>query len=192
MNDVPYIKLNDSQINKVGNALIYLSENILLLSKTKALKLLYILDEFSISQSGIPFFNLKYKAWKFGPVSEEIFIDLSDEPFILRDFVKTETNSNKTIIKAIKAFNDDEFSDNDIELMDKVIEKFGEDSSDNLVRYTHRQNSPWFTTAQENLVLELLLNQTINNTELIIDMSSLIAFDERKTAIYNDYLELNS
>lgn len=191
MLNLPYIKLSEYQIDKIGNTLIYLSNRIGGLSKTKALKLIYILDELSILKSGIPFFNLKYKVWKFGPVSEEVFIDLSDEPVILKDYIDINTGETGTIIKPMTKFNDDEFSDNDIDLLDYVIEEFGHKSAKELVSYTHRPNSPWYNTAHQNSVLELLNNEEINNTEVVVDMSSLINHDERKKAIYNDYIESN-
>lgn len=191
MSNTPYIRLTDFQIDKIGNTLIYLSERLDNLSKTKALKLVYILDELSIIKSGIPFFNLKYKVWKFGPVSEEIFIDLSEEPTILKDYINTSSVDKRTIIEPIAAFNDDEFSDNDIDLLNLVINEFGEKSAKELVNYTHRPNAPWHNAAVKNSVLELLNNEQINNTELVIDMGSLVSHDERKTSIYNDYIELN-
>ncbi|MGO3707790.1 MAG: Panacea domain-containing protein [Mesonia hippocampi] len=184
-----YIKLTQSQINKVGNSIIYLSEKIGELSKTKALKLIYILDELSIKKSGIPFFNLKYKVWKFGPVSEEIFIDLSSETTLLKNYIERTSEEGVTIIKPISEFNDDEFSDNDIDLLDFVIEKFGDKSAKDLVSFTHRKNSPWYNTASENSVLELLEKEEINNTELLIDMGVLINHDDRKKSIYNDFIE---
>lgn len=186
-----YIRLSDDQIDKVGNSIIYLSEKIGDLSKTKALKLIYILDELSIKKSGIPFFNLTYKVWKFGPVSEEIFIDLSSEITLLKKYVKRTSEEGVTLIKPIVEFNDDEFSDNDIDLLDFVIEKFGNISAKDLIYYTHRKNSPWHNTAKENSVLELLEKEEINNTELIIDMGSLINHDERKKNIYSEFLESN-
>lgn len=186
-----YIKLSDSQIDKVGNAIIYLSEKIPNLSKTKALKLIYILDEISIKKSGIPFFNLKYKVWKFGPISEEIFIDLSSEVTLLKKYIESTSEDGVMIIKSKADFNDDEFSDNDIDLLDSVIKEFGDRTAKDLVYYTHRKNSPWHNTASENSVLELLEKESINNTELLIDMGSLINHDERKKAIYNDYIEAN-
>lgn len=191
MEKISYIKLSDNQIEKVGNSIIYLSEKLPNLSKTKALKLIYILDELSIKKSGIPFFNLKYKVWKFGPVSEEIFIDLSSETTLLKKYIERTSEDGTTIIKPIKGFNDDEFSDNDIELLDSVIEKFGNQSAKDLIHYTHRKNSPWHNAASENSVLELLESEVINNTELVIDMSSLINHDERKKGIYNEYVESN-
>ncbi len=186
-----YIKLSKEQIDKVGNAIVYLLNALNDLSKTKILKLLYILDELSIKKSGIPFFNLKYKVWKFGPVSEEIFIDLSSETTLLKKYIKRTHTSKGSFIKPITAFSDDEFSDNDIDLMDYVIKEFGSKTAKDLVSFTHRTNSPWYITAKDNLVLELLENEIINNTELLIDLGMLVEHDERKKAIYNNYLEYN-
>ena len=186
-----YIKLTDNQIDKVGNSIVYLSDKIGNLTKTQSLKLIYILDELSIKKSGIPFFNLKYKVWKFGPVSEELFIDMSSEIAILKKYVVKATEDGANFLKPIVAFNDDEFSDNDIELLDYVIENFGDKTAKNLVKHTHRENSPWYITAKENAVLDLLINEEINNTEILIDMSILINHDERKKMIYSDFIEEN-
>lgn len=191
MTTIAYIKFNKTQLDKIGNTVVYLSKNIHQLSKTKLLKLLYILDEISIKKSGIPFLNLKYKVWKFGPVSEELFIDLSSEPKLLEDFIEKNSDEGINYVTPIVDFNDDEFSDNDIELMDLIIEKFGEKSAKDLISYTHRANSPWYNTAKENDVLELLENETINSTEYLIDMGQLISHDDRKKEIYSDYIETN-
>jgi uncharacterized phage-associated protein len=188
---VSYIRLSDNQIDKVGNSIIYLANKINNLSKTKALKLIYILDELSIKKSGVPFFNLKYKVWKFGPVSEEIFIDLSSETTILKKYIERSSEDGVTFINPIAKFNDDEFSDNDIFLLDFVINEFGERTAKDLVSHTHRKNAPWYITAKENSVLELLEREEINNTELLIDMGILINHDERKKMIYQDFLESN-
>lgn len=191
MDRIAYIKFNQNQLEKIGNTVVYLSNNIPQLSKTKLLKLLYILDEISIKKSGIPFLNLKYKVWKFGPVSEELFIDLSSEPKLLENFIAKNSEEGVNYITPIVEFNDDEFSDNDIELMNFVITKFGDKSAKDLISYTHRANSPWYNTAKEKDVLDLLETEVINNTEYLIDMGQLIAHDERKSEIYSDYIELN-
>lgn len=159
------------------------------LSKTKALKLLYILDELAIKKSGIPFFNLKYKVWKFGPVSEEIFIDLSSDISLLKGFVERTSEEGINLIKPLKPFNDDEFSDNDMELLNFVIEKFGHQSAKDLVFYTHRKNAPWYNAAKNHGVLELLQNEEINNTEILVDMGELVSHDESKRALYSTFIE---
>lgn len=186
-----YIKLSKEQVDKVGNSIIYLADRVGNLSKTKILKLLYILDELSIKNSGIPFFNLKYKVWKFGPVSEEIFVDLSSDTKILKDFIKKEVSEGNTSFAPKSSFNDDEFSDNDIELMDFVINEFGNKSAIELIEYTHRKKSPWYNAASNYSVLELLEKEEINNTEILVNMGSIIDHDNRKKSIYNEFIEMN-
>lgn len=189
MEKLAYIQFDDNQLNKIGNSVIYLSEQIPQMSKTKLLKLLYILDELSITKSGIPFLNLKYKVWKFGPVSEELFIDLSSETKMLEDYIEKNSDEGVNTIIPIKPFNDDEFSDNDIELMDYVIKVYGNKSAKELIKYTHRTNAPWYNTAKENDVLDLLLKEAINSTEYSIDMGQLISHDPQKKEIYDDFIE---
>jgi uncharacterized phage-associated protein len=187
MNILPYIKFNVEQLDKIGNTVIYLADRIPQLSKTKLLKLLYILDEISIKKSGIPILNLKYKVWKFGPVSEELFIELSSDSSLLEKFINRDNEGNHIVSKV--KFNDDEFSENDIDLLNYVIEKYGNKTAKELVSYTHRVNSPWYITAKQNSVLELLENESINNTEYLIDMGMIVSHDERKLEIYSEYIE---
>jgi len=104
------------------------------------------------------------------------------EKFINRD------NEGNHIVSKVK-FNDDEFSENDIDLLNYVIEKYGNKTAKELVSYTHRVNSPWYVTAKENAVLELLENESINNTEYLIDMGMIVSHDERKLEIYTEYIE---
>jgi len=189
MSTIAYVKFERNQLKKIGNTVVYLSNRISQLSKTKLLKLLYILDEISIKKSGIPFLNLKYKVWKFGPVSEELFIDLSSETKLLEDFIVKSNEDGINYVQPKVEFNDDEFSDNDIDLMNFVIESFGSKSAKELITYTHRVDSPWYNTAKEYNVLELLEDETINNTEYIIDMSWLLENDKSKKEIYLEFLE---
>lgn len=182
-----YTQYNPDQLSKIGNTIIYLSKNINQLSKTKLLKLLYILDEISIKRSGIPILNLKFKTWKFGPVSEDIFVELSSEPSFLKGYFQKQIIGDNLYILPNGEFNDDEFSQNDLDLMDFVIKEFGGRTAKELIDYTHRKNSPWYNTALKNSVLELLQEEQINNTEFVIDMGELIKYDERKSALYEDF-----
>ena len=73
--------------------------------------------------------------------------------------------------------------------MNFIIEKYGSKTGKELISYTHRINSPWYNTAKENSVLELLENEIINNTEFVIDMRKIVSHDERKLEIYSEYIE---
>jgi len=178
------------QIDKIGNTIVYLSSKIQGISKTKLLKLLYILDEISIKKSGIPFLNLKYKVWKFGPVANDIFVELSSAPSMLKDFIeRAATQEGHTIIKPKADFNDNEFTDNEIDLLEFIVRKFQNSTANELISITHRKSSPWYNAAKRNNVYELLNKEEISSTEIKVDMKELINYDERKLNLYEEYLE---
>lgn len=179
------------QRDKVANTIIYLANNISNLSKTKTLKLLYILDEISIKQSGLPFLNLEYKVWKFGPVAQEIYVELSSEPSFLKGKIAHKNSHGHDYITSTADFCDDEFSENDIELMDRVIAQFGSMNTKELIDYTHRTTSLWYITAKRNGVLQAIETETINTTDIAIDLSELASYDARKLALYRSYAEMN-
>jgi uncharacterized phage-associated protein len=181
-----YTQYSPDQLAKIGNAIIYFSERIEQLSKTKLLKLLYILDELAIKKSGIPVLNLKFKVWKFGPVCEDLFVELSSDTMLFKNYITKEQSGENAYILPKQAFDDAEFSQNDLDELDFVIEAFGRKTAKELVSYTHRANAPWYNTAKKHGVLDLLLTEQVNNTEFVIDMGELVQYDERKYAIYQD------
>ncbi len=183
-----YFKYTQEQLDKLGNTLIYLSNFIADLSKTKALKLIYILDETSIKKSGIPFLNLNYHLWKYGPVDIELFAELSNENLVLlKDYIRKEDG----YIKALKPFNNDEFSDNDIDLMNDIIKQFGDKKAKELSVYTHKEHSLWRDTAEANEVLYDLLEERMSTTDIVLDMSKIVSNDTWKAERYKRFIELN-
>jgi len=163
----------NQQINKIGNSIIYLSTKVGDLNKTKILKLLFLLEEASVKKYGTPFFGIDFQLWKLGPVLKDVYIDLSDENItLLKDYIKR-ADYNPSEYVGIKDFEDDEFSDNDIYLLEKVIEFSKNKTARDLVNYTHGENSLWRKSAIKNGVLEQLEAKTLNSTEFNIDFSLL-------------------
>ncbi len=177
------------EIDKIGNTIIYLSEKIPLLSKTKALKLIYLIEETSVKKFGLPILNLKFFVWMYGPVTKDIFIDLSSNPILLNEYIKREERDGNSYISPNKAFSDDEFSDNEMAVIDLVIDTFKNYTAEQLVKLTHREHSLWYKTAKENNVLDLLENKQLNNTEIEIDFSRLLEGDDYKKEIYLQHRE---
>ena len=177
-----------SEIDKLGNAVVYLAEKINPLSKTKLLKLIYLIEEYSIRTYGLPFFNLNFSVWKLGPVSRDVFVDLSsDEPILLSNYISKTTSSDGSVyIQSKVTFSDDEFSDNEIDLLEHVAEIFKDYTASELIELTHRKHSLWYITATENGVLEYLENGLMNSTEIEIDFSRLLEGMPLKMAIYED------
>jgi len=170
--------LTHQQIQKIGNTLIYLADNVGELSKTKILKLLFLLEESSVKRFGYPFFGLNFQIWKLGPVLKEVYIDLSeDSPNLLKDFVEKDLYDNK-LYTAKGEFNDDQFSDNDIYLLEKIKDFARHKTAKDLIDVTHEENSLWRKSAIKNGILQELESDEMNSTEFTIDFSLLFENNE--------------
>lgn len=167
------IAFTKDQIDKIGNSIIYFSNKLGDLNKTKILKLLFLLEEASIKKYGYPFFGVDFQIWKLGPVVKDIFIDLSeDSPELLAAYIKRD-ETNPSVFKPKVEFNDDEFSDNDISILE-IISAFAKDkSAKTLVQHTHSNNSLWRKSAIRFGVLESLEEELLKSTEHNIDFSLL-------------------
>lgn len=177
------------QIDKIGNAIIYLTEHIQPLYKTKLLKLLYLLDEFLVKKYGVPFLNLDYEVWQAGPVCSDIYQELNEKPNLLEDYISLTFDESGTRVTAKKKFVDSEFSDNEISLLQFVVENFKYTPASDLVSLTHRESSPWFKAAQANGLLELFDAKKTNTSNCKVDLSDLIKGDTIKEQRYKDFQE---
>lgn len=184
---------SSSKIDKLGNTIIYLASEIPDLSKTKLLKLLYLLEHCSVRLNKVPFANLEFEVWLAGPVSKDVYVDFSnDEQSLLKDYVEMETRSGMpgTYVKSLRVFCDDEFSDNDMELMDLIIKKFGNKTGTELVEICHKENMPWYQIAQERGILESFQSGCLTSSDYKIDLSDLLEGCDKD--FYRDVVEFNN
>lgn len=133
-----------SQIDRIGNLLVYITDKMGgNMPKTKLLKLIYIIEEEAIKKGGSQFTDLNYLYLPMGPVSTfvDTQIDKRREPII--SFIDIKKHQNTTLISPKKAFDDSEFSDFDMQLIDDVLSIYGKMSGKELIEYTHREGSPW-------------------------------------------------
>ena len=177
------------QIEKIGNAIIYLSNHIPDLNKTKLLKLLYLIEQISIQKYGFPFFNIRFDVWKYGPVSKDLFIELSDTPELLKAYITIDKCEDTPFITVKKDFDDDEFSDNDIAILDYVVTHFQNASAAYLVRLTHNEHSPWHQTAIRHGLLQAFELGQCTSTDIEIDFSTIFT-DDNQRAFYLENKEL--
>lgn len=176
--------LTYQQIDKIGNTLVYFANNVGELSKTKILKLLFLIEEKSIQTFGVPFFGVDFKVWKFGPVIQDVYVDLSEaSPGLFSAYIKKDSLDSSLYI-ANATFNDDEFSDNDIFLLEKIREFARHKTAKDLVDFTHDKNSLWRKTAMRHGVLAALEAGAINSTEYTIDFGLLFEKDPEMFAYY--------
>jgi uncharacterized phage-associated protein len=173
-----------NQIDKLGNVLIFLAERLEKPSKTHLLKLIFIIEEISIRKFGIPFLNLRFDVWKLGPVSKDLYVELTGELNLLEPYIIREDGGNSTIVRPKKEFSDDEFNDNELRLLHEIAERFKYCTANELINFTHKKDTPWYNTAQKNGVLDALETGKLNVTDIEINLAEVIAEDEVKTALY--------
>lgn len=182
--------LTKSQINKLGNTMVYLSNNVGEFGITKALKLLFLLEENSIKEFGVPFFGFEFQVWQFGPVVAPIYTELDEGPKdLLINFIKKTPYGNEYLFEAKVEFSDNEFSENDFTILKGIVQFARHKTAIDLVEFTHGPNSLWRKTATDNNVIEQLDNKELTVTNIPIDFSPLFKNDEFLKSRYEDYLD---
>lgn len=169
-------KYSEENLARIGNAAIYIAEHTSDLSKTKLLKLLYLMEERSALVYQQPFLALPYEVWQAGPVAKDIYIDLSDGPVLLSSYVKTklvklDEDKDALYIYPAQAFDDEEFSAYEIRLMDEVLKEYGDKTATELVDIVHRENTLWYQIAKEKGLLEAFRKHECNNSDYVIDFT---------------------
>lgn len=169
-------KYSEENLSRIGNAIIYIAEHTSDLSKTKLLKLLYLMEERSALEYQQPFLALPYEVWQAGPVAKDIYIDLSDGSILLSPFVKTELvklddGKDAQYIHPVASFDDSEFSAYEIRLMDEVLKQYGDKTATELVDIVHQENTLWYQIAKEKGLLEAFRKRECNNSDYVIDFT---------------------
>lgn len=163
--------LTASDKNKLGNTVVYIARHVPDLSKTKLLKLLYLIEEESVLLFKTPFLGLPFEVWQAGPVEKDVLIDLSQTPVLLDGYIKKVSKDGRTYIRPVADFCDDEFSDNDIRVMDHVLEHYGKMPATALVKEVHQPNRLWYKVAQREGLLEPFRLKLMNYSDAKIDFS---------------------
>lgn len=182
---------SEARKQKLGNALIFLATHTSKdLSKTKALKLLYLIEERMSLQYHVPFLGLPFEIWQAGPVAKDVYIDLTEGPVLLKDFIQMRCGEREDrYIVPLKEFDDSEFSECEIQVMQDVVNKYGHMTAKQLVNETHKPNSLWYRIAKENNILDDLLNQKSNSSDKMIDFTKDMT--QCASDYYNESLALH-
>lgn len=183
-------------LDKIGNLIIYLVDGIKKKHRqntylTKLLKLIYIVDETSVKETGAPVTGLDYRVWKMGPVAFDVYKDyVFDGSTQLATFAEGKKSNDKirdneiVKIETVNQFNDSEFSDYEIELMDKVIDQYGNYDSDALINLLHEKGSLWDKVVESNQLSSVFEKQSTSNYR--IDLSEILGEDLHKKELFNN------
>jgi uncharacterized phage-associated protein len=178
----------DLQNEKIGNLLIYLASKIEDLGITKTLKLLYLIDETSVREVGTSVTWLEYKVWEMGPVAVDIYNEVQHLKYsTLSSFISVERKKSfdyeTTIIKPNKSFDDSEFNDYEVELIDRIIEKYGSMPAKNLIDILHKEDTLWHKNVIKN-ELKFAFSLYNRRSNVVIELADLIADNDLKLIAY--------
>lgn len=176
--------LNINQIDKLGNTLIYLANNVGDFGKTKALKLLFLIEEKSIQTFGVPFFGFDFKVWQYGPVVEPVYEALHNKETTLLDSYIKRADYNPDEFDSVAEFNDDEFSNNDLQIINEIVNFAKHKTAYDLVQITHGDGSLWKNAAIQHDLLKGFEKKTITTSDILIDFSNLF---EKESYLYERY-----
>ncbi|MBL0739882.1 Panacea domain-containing protein [Chryseolinea lacunae] len=181
-------------LDKIGNLIIYIVDGVKKkhhqkVYLTKLLKLLYIIDETSVKETGTPVTGLDYRVWKMGPVAYSVYKDLvHDEAEMLSSFAEVKKgDAEQKQIVAKNSFDDAEFSDFEMGLIDRVLGAYGHYQSDALIALLHEDGSLWRKIVNEKHLDEAFAKE--NTSPYSIDLSQLIAGDPHKLELFKNAQE---
>jgi uncharacterized phage-associated protein len=150
--------------DKIGNVLNYFASQIDYLSMTKTLKLLYILDETSIKETGTPVTWLDYKVWENGPVAIDVYNEIKHQEVFcyqgkelsllqyiqLEKKINTDRNSEEVFLKPNGDFDKNIFNRYELNLLDTIVFKYGNWNATELINFLHEEGSLWHKMVSEH------------------------------------------
>ena len=132
----------------------------------------------SVKETNSPVTWLNYKVWKNGPVPQKVYYNLTFENGTeFSDFISLEQSSEINGLKIVpnNDFDDSEFTDYEIELIDKVISLYGNLNSTQLIDLLHKEDSLWHKIVEEKgLAPKFESNEDANTSPYDIELKELI------------------
>lgn len=173
-------RFSESNKKKLGNTILYIAQHAKYPYKTEVLKLLFLMEERMVQQYHIPFLAIPFSVWRLGPVSVDVFEELSDGPILLDEYISLQYNGTGIKILPKREFNDDEYSDAELNMMETIMNKYGNMTSEQLVNETHKEGSLWQITAKEHGLLEDFNAKRANSSTIIMDLGRQLCPDARE------------
>ena len=172
-------RFSENNKHKLGNVILYIAKNAKYAYKTEILKLLFLMEERMVQQYHIPFLGIPFLAWRLGPVSVDVFQELSDGPVLLADHISLNNIGKNIKVLPIADFDEEEFSDAELKVMQDIINIYGDMTSEQLIEETHKEGSLWYVTAKENDLLDDFDSKRANVSTVELDMGRCLCPTDR-------------
>ena len=118
-----------------------INENSPAFSPMKIIKLVYIAHGWMLGIHSRPLIREPVEAWRYGPVIRELYRSVKN------------FRNNPIDINALPEFDDEEFDEDEKDVMDEVLSEYERFSAAELSAITHADGTPWDLTYQQNRVI---------------------------------------
>lgn len=184
------VGLDEETYLRTGNVLNYLSSKIPKPLITNTFKLLYLVDLEAVKETGVPVTGLDYNVAKRGPLAMDVWTDIIGTNDLFKQFINVTKGESTIAIKPNPEFqfDSDLFSEYELSLLDKTIDKYGDTSAYKLIQISHMSGHPWDIACKENNITFTDDDSAPNVTNHKVDLSRIIESDYQK-ANYQNFKE---
>lgn len=172
--------------SKNGKLLAYIASRLPNIHLRKLLKVIYLIDEEFTRHRGFPLTWFDYYAWAKGPVAPDVY-GVKNGAF--SKYVKAEKNrQGKWIVNSVEPhefliYNEmTEFSEAEIELVDKILSECADKSADILTEITHASDSLWSKAVRDHH----LTFEDAMTSDAPIDLSALVSDDPVLSEVFDE------
>lgn len=142
-------------VEKLENLISYIADNVDNLFKTSLNKYLWYIDVASFKERVKTITGLRYMKLQYGPVIEsrgyEKILDLLEEKFVAVEYMNEIDSSTTTKIKSNKNYDMSSFSKSEIDIINKVINKFKNMRCGEISDKSHEEDG-WLNTSTNELI----------------------------------------
>ena len=175
--------------SKIGNLLAYISSKVKDVNLRKIIKLVYLIDEESVSLRGLSVTWLTYYVWERGPVAPCIY-DIKQNGGDFSKYINVHRNREEKLI-ITPSVNEKEsalqFSKKELKLINDIIHKYGSLSANDLSDITHRSGGLWDIAKKKYNPDFKSFN---GRSDIELNLIDLLQGDEEKISVYNDAYEI--
>jgi len=186
-NNIQFGSLTVRETAKVGNLIHYIAKKSGEIYLTRLLKILYLIDEKSVQEIGVPVTPFEYRVAENGPMIVELWHDLKSKNsfshFISVDF-SAQYEGYRIKAKSTNDTNLNRFSEYELELIDEILMKYRDYSTEELIEFIHeKESSLW-----KDIVYKKSINFNSDKiSKHIVDLRKHIEHDETLSEFYDMY-----
>jgi hypothetical protein len=179
------------EIQKIGNMMHLIAKFSNGIGLTRLLKLMYLIDEASVKDIGVPVSIIEYKVAQLGPLAEEVWKELGTYNKAFEKQVNTEVHitgdTEFLLVTAIGTPDMELFSEYETLLIKNIVDKYRNVETEVIINeILHREDSPWGKIVKEQKI-DFSKPGTKKISDFTIDFSSLISDSEEKLHYYQSF-----